>query len=104
MEIFEPHVSRTILRMLGAVIDSPQNQSFSNSQQWSLPHGRKADGCLSALDLSLLDSFTFHAKKTLFQSFFNYLQAHLQNGCLPSPAFIGNFLNTFLCIKFKKIY
>lgn len=78
--------------MLGAVTDSLQHQSFSNVQQWTLPHSRRVDGCLAALELSLLDSFTFHAKKMIYQNLISYIQSHTQNGFLPSPALIGNIL------------
>uniref|UniRef100_A0A915EB73 Mediator of RNA polymerase II transcription subunit 23 n=1 Tax=Ditylenchus dipsaci TaxID=166011 RepID=A0A915EB73_9BILA len=89
-EVFEAHVSRAILKMLGASLDQPSQAMLNNQQQpsWILPHGRKADGCLAALDLSLLDSMTFHAKRTLYQSLFNYLQIYTMNGHLPSPALV----------------
>lgn len=59
------------------------------AQHWTLPHGRRADSCTAALDLVLLDSFTFHAKQMLYISLTKYVQNQIAAGFLPSPGMIG---------------
>ncbi|KAI1723658.1 mediator complex subunit 23 domain-containing protein [Ditylenchus destructor] len=95
-EAFETHVSRAVLKMLGANIDQPQPSPAPMAMQHTLPHGRKAEGCVCALDLSLLDSLTFHAKRMLYQNLTNYLQICTQNGRLPSPALLETIARLLL--------
>lgn len=88
--VFEPCISRPILKNLGAMLEPPV--AGQHPKQWILPRGRKADGCLCALDLTFLDSLTFHAKKLLHNAMMNYMQTAVGAGKLPSPALVGEFL------------
>lgn len=95
--------------MLGATNEQQNQQThFQNGmgqigQQWTLPHGKKTDGCLAALDVSLLDSLTFHAKKNINVALNQYLQNRFnQFNQFASPALVGKllFFDKYLYIKY----
>uniref|UniRef100_A0A183C914 Mediator of RNA polymerase II transcription subunit 23 n=1 Tax=Globodera pallida TaxID=36090 RepID=A0A183C914_GLOPA len=90
-EVFEEHVSTAVFRILGFNAQHQQGPSHQPEKFWCLPGGRRTEHNLRALDLTFLDSLTFHAKMQIYKStfrVFGYLfsNPNFASLRLPTPA------------------
>ncbi|CAK5084809.1 unnamed protein product [Meloidogyne enterolobii] len=115
-DVFVEHVNNTVFPELSKV-GQQRNQTISptiQQEKWTLPCGRKTEPFLRALELTFLDSLTFHAKRQLYNYALNRVfklilppLGHQQQQPsppifrLPSPALVESIarllLSTELC-------
>uniref|UniRef100_A0A914HSB4 Mediator of RNA polymerase II transcription subunit 23 n=1 Tax=Globodera rostochiensis TaxID=31243 RepID=A0A914HSB4_GLORO len=85
-EVFEEHVSTAVFRILGFNAQHPQGPSHQPEKFWCLPGGRRTEHNLRALDLTFLDSLTFHAKMQIYKSTFRVFGHLFSHSVLPNFA------------------
>ncbi|KAL3077266.1 hypothetical protein niasHS_013255 [Heterodera schachtii] len=86
-EVFEEHVSSAVFRILGQSIVH-QQQPHQPEKCWVLPGGRRTEQNLRALDLTFLDSLTFHAKVQIYKSTFRLYSQLFHKDATPNFALI----------------
>uniref|UniRef100_A0A1I8BJS7 Mediator of RNA polymerase II transcription subunit 23 n=1 Tax=Meloidogyne hapla TaxID=6305 RepID=A0A1I8BJS7_MELHA len=68
LDVFDEHVNNTVFPELSK-LGQQRNQTIPptiQQEKWTLPVGRKTEPFLRALELTFLDSLTFHAKRQLY--------------------------------------